>query len=40
MLLSKLFEGISEQYKNLVLFMPNYQLRKATKYPYVNGNQI
>lgn len=32
--LSKLFEGISERYKNLVLFMPIYQLRQATKYPY------
>ena len=32
--LTKLFEGISERYKNLVLFMPIYQLRQATKYPY------
>lgn len=32
--LTKLFEGISERYKNLVLFMPIYQLKQATKYPY------
>lgn len=32
--LNKLYEGISERYKNLVLFMPIYQLKQATKYSY------
>jgi hypothetical protein len=32
--LNKLFEGITERYKNLVLFMPIYDLKQLTKYPY------
>ncbi|WP_430787216.1 hypothetical protein VBD025_15860 [Virgibacillus flavescens] len=31
---ARLYEGISERYQNLVLFMPIYQLKQATHSRY------